>query len=457
MRKYDFLLVYETKNRELESICLLKYELERRGYSVAVVETWWTMQHNYRPISASVLVAFALYNDSQISYASSFGRDFKTIVNLQWEQIYTNSDEMRQDSHYRVSGCARNMVHIAWGPFTVNKLIDLCGVPEQNVKLTGHVAMDFIKPKLHGYYLERGELLRQYQISGETRLLLFISSFSYVSLPDVILNSEIYQKAALPVQDFKELSILSQAILFQWLREILPRHPECTFIYRPHPAEVDNMELKEMEREISNFRIIRDYSVKQWIAAADKVYTWYSTSAADAYFCGKCFDILRPVALPYEMELVLYNGGRFITTPQDFDRTIGGSDTGFPIKKEVLDSFYDFDEEVYAYSRICDALESAFHDHTDRCAQFRIRPKRSVVSRIIRFPLRIAKYWYLRLLGWMYEAGLFKQATGPLGEKAKYQAYVRGMIQNNYAPKREILMLQKRIQEIIIRNTQEEL
>lgn len=217
------------------------------------------------------------------------------------------------------------------------------------------------------------------------------------------------------------------------------------------------MELKEMEREISNFRIIRDYSVKQWITAADKVYTWYSTSAADAYFCGKCFDILRPVALPYEMELVLYNGGRFITTPQDFDRTIGGSDTGFPIKKEVLDSFYDFDEEVYAYSRICDALESAFHDHTDRCAQFRIRPKRSVVSCIIRFPLRIAKYWYLRLLGWMYEAGLFKQATGPLGEKAKYQAYVRGMIQNNYAPKREILTLQKRIQEIIIRNTQEEL
>lgn len=452
MRKYDFLFVYETKNRELEGICLLKYELERRGYSVAVVETWWTMQHLHRPISASVVVAFALYNDAQIRFACSFGQDYKTIVNLQWEQIYTNADEENLETLYHVSGHARDMIHIAWGPFTVDKLVNLCGVPAQNVKMTGHIAMDFLKPRFRGYYMEREELLRPYHISVDTKLLLFISSFSYIGLPDTILENDVYQSTGVSGRDFKEVSILSQKILFRWLRDVLPRHPECTFIYRPHPAEVDNPEFQEIERDILNFRVIRDYSVKQWITVADKVYTWYSTSAADACFCKKSFEILRPVELPHNMELVLYNGGRFITTLQDFDRTIDGLDADFPIKKEALGSFYAFDEEVYTYVSICDVLENAFHDPTDRCAQFRKKPERNVIRRVIRYLLRIKKYCYFRLLGWMYAVGFLKHAEGPLAEQAKYEAYIREMILNNYANEREILTLQNRIKKVIESN-----
>ena len=40
MRRYDFVFLYEIKNRELESIMLLKYELIKRGYSVLIIETW---------------------------------------------------------------------------------------------------------------------------------------------------------------------------------------------------------------------------------------------------------------------------------------------------------------------------------------------------------------------------------------------------------------------------------
>ena len=47
MRKYDFLFLYEVKNRELESLCLLKYELERRGYSVAIVQVLICIEHGF--------------------------------------------------------------------------------------------------------------------------------------------------------------------------------------------------------------------------------------------------------------------------------------------------------------------------------------------------------------------------------------------------------------------------
>ena len=38
VKKVNFLFVYETKNREIESVCLICQELERRGYSVGIAE-----------------------------------------------------------------------------------------------------------------------------------------------------------------------------------------------------------------------------------------------------------------------------------------------------------------------------------------------------------------------------------------------------------------------------------
>ena len=455
MRKYAFLFLYEVKNRELESLCLLKYELERRGYSVAIVQV---LHHLHRtwlclPYSATILVTFALYNDDRIRAFSGFCRDFKCIVNLQWEQIYRNRDESDLDTLHHIKGSACNMIHIAWGPFTADKLIDLCGISTSNVVKAGHIAMDFTKPKFHGYYMDREMLLRQYDISADKKILLFISSFSYVDIPKSILESESYQQVGISLMDFSQLSVLSQSTLFQWLRDILPRHPECIFIYRPHPVEIGSAMLAEMEDSLPNFHVIRDFSVKQWISAADKIYTWYSTAAADAYFCGKNFDILRPVPLPYDMELVLYNGCHFITEPQDFDRSIDCPEAGAPIKEETFDRFYGYGKESYTYITISDALEAAFRDPTDRCAQFRKTPKYYTLYRIIRLPLRAGKRWVLDFLGWAYTSGHLKKIHGSLEETVKLHSYIRKSIQNNYVSKREMQMIQNRVKEIIASNT----
>ena len=36
IQEVDFLIIYEHKVRELENMCLIKYELERRGYTVEI-------------------------------------------------------------------------------------------------------------------------------------------------------------------------------------------------------------------------------------------------------------------------------------------------------------------------------------------------------------------------------------------------------------------------------------
>ena len=37
MKELDFLFIYEHKVRELENVCLMKYELDRRGYKTEIV------------------------------------------------------------------------------------------------------------------------------------------------------------------------------------------------------------------------------------------------------------------------------------------------------------------------------------------------------------------------------------------------------------------------------------
>ncbi len=37
MKELDFLFIYEHKVRELENLCLMKYELDRRGYKTKIV------------------------------------------------------------------------------------------------------------------------------------------------------------------------------------------------------------------------------------------------------------------------------------------------------------------------------------------------------------------------------------------------------------------------------------
>ena len=37
IEELDFLFIYEHKVRELENLCLLKYELDRRGYRTKII------------------------------------------------------------------------------------------------------------------------------------------------------------------------------------------------------------------------------------------------------------------------------------------------------------------------------------------------------------------------------------------------------------------------------------
>lgn len=45
MKEFDFLFIYEHKVRELENLCLMKYELDRRGYKLRLCTLMMQKMH----------------------------------------------------------------------------------------------------------------------------------------------------------------------------------------------------------------------------------------------------------------------------------------------------------------------------------------------------------------------------------------------------------------------------
>ena len=56
----DFLLLYENKSREMEGLCLLKMELEKRGYYVVLEQVQYFYKKRYKVIVVVVPIVYVV-------------------------------------------------------------------------------------------------------------------------------------------------------------------------------------------------------------------------------------------------------------------------------------------------------------------------------------------------------------------------------------------------------------
>lgn len=377
MKTVDFLFLYEVKNRELENICLLKYEIERRGYSSEIINTWQYLYKEKPEIFARVVVVFAIYNNEVFEFIKQYVYSFEKIVNLQWEQLFSNKDERNRNSYYNVTGIAKKATHISWGKRNYNRLVDYCHVPAQNVKICGHITLDFLREDFNGYYKKRENLLSQYNINTDKKIILFISSF--VTPPDKDIEQIKASKDS--VSEMKKISFASQEILMRWVGKILDEDHDSYFIYRPHPAEIiNNKILDRMKRKYKNFLIISDHSVKQWIKIVDNIFTWYSTSIIEIYAANKTCQIVRPIKIPSDLEIQLYENARIINNFNNFKRAFKFNSEEFPIDERVINEIYDIKQDLPSYIRICNVMEEVLKTEN---ATFQMKPPKQNYSDII--------------------------------------------------------------------------
>lgn len=352
---YDVIILYEHKNREIESAVLLKYELMRRGYKVRILNVYRIKKIRDYNINAKVIVNFCLYGDIELHrYIYEFFGNKNKVLNLQWEQVYSDKKTYKK----RIpSGNAKNAVHICWGK---NQYDLLRANGCKNAMLTGPVHMDFLKPAFRNWYLEREELFSRYGIDSSKKTLLFISSFTTFYKTDE--QMEYMQRFfSYDVFKFRELSINSRNTILSWFERLAKENSDVNIIYRPHPGELSDDQIKRICKENPNIYCISELSVKQWICACDVLLNWLSTAGVEAFFAGKSELFLRPFALESSMEYDMFDGACTASNYDSFARYV--------TDESLIDQYYKKqprDEKImpyylndsgYAYLRICDIIE----------------------------------------------------------------------------------------------------
>lgn len=361
MKKLDFLLMCEQKQRELEPHCLLMYELRRRGYSVDVA-TMQDAQGKFGTVyDTEVFVVPGMHYRNHPTFFAGNAVKFKKLIETPTEQIESEVGfRSLEREHF---GSVTKIT--AWGEIPKERIIQRFHVDPKRIAICGHPAMDFCFPRFAKYFDDRETIAHRYDLDPEKQWNLMIASFTAAcrDRSDSVEADKHDPVGKMFNQRWWDLDHQSQKPILDWFEKLLKVSNDQIIIYRPHPGEIISPRVYELEKSYHNFRIIREGAVIQWIHAADRLYTWVSTSAVQAHFAQKPFHILRPVKIDSDMEMEIFKHcDHFITDFDEFKQSVLEDTVPNHLSGEQLKKFYANEADPYTYIKLADLCENVYND-----------------------------------------------------------------------------------------------
>lgn len=399
MRELDFLFVYEHKVRELENLCLIKYELDRRGYRTEIryIESAENELAVKPFIHTKVLLVMACYDNTALAWQIKNYVKFDKIIDMQWENIVYPKDEEREDAFKNYKEIGKAVPHVSWGQQNVKRLLEAAHLDRKMVKLVGHVGMDFLREPLCRYYLSREELFAKYDIPTGCRAIFFASPYYGDSLPQEYIE-DMCRRFGDNWTEYYKFMCDSQHIVLRWLEDLCVENPNIQVIFRPHPGHPSLM-AQETAKRCPNFRIIGGESVKQWIVTCDKVYTGNSSVVVEAFFARKMCQLLFPLPVTEGFELKLISDSRRLEDYEAFHRSVVAEHEEFPTPQSSIEEIYLIDWNTPSYVKFADMAEEVLGDDS-----YRLTPQQ--IKGVHHYPLSVRAMKAICRIGFLYQSYL---------------------------------------------------
>lgn len=354
----DVLIFYEGIQREYENDTLLRLELERRGYSVKILNTIYADYYKSFFIKSRVNVIHTIRNNRNIHFytRSIFGKPH-ALVDMQYEQVFAQS-VVDSGTELPIER-ARDTYHVCWGEESAERLRKL-GIEDKYIWNIGPIQFDLLRPELRKYYKTKEELANEFRFDANKRLVLFNANFPYVTYSEETINDLIENKGLVYLTKKRQNQIDAQAELIKWIDVLLLNHSEIEFIYRPHPTEKISDGVSELDKKYSNFHVIGEYSVKQWTVVADVVNVWDSTSIMEGYYAGKQCNVCWPYPLEEDEIIYLFKGCTPISNAQDFvkaNTSLNNDVTNCSLDLNMIKRLYGDIPSEPVYMRLADRVE----------------------------------------------------------------------------------------------------
>lgn len=347
MFNYDFIILYEHRNRELENAVLLAMMLEKKGYKVSIENRYSARILLQR---ADVIIAPYLYENETVAFfALQPFYHFKKIINLQSEQVFQKIDEEKLSSLPKE--IAKNALHISWGKNMTTRFKQI-GIQPQFIFEIGQTSIDLNSPKYREVFLSKESVSKEFNIPPQKKWLLFISSFSCIGITKAVYEN--WKKRGVGTDYFSEISYKSQPIILDYLEQLAKDHPELIVIYRPHPFEAGCHKLTELQNKYNNFRVIAKHSIRQWILVSEYISTWCSTSLVDVLYANKPCAIIRPIPFQEEYDYPIFRDQKIISEYRDLEEFITNPDKRYAVNPTTIKNYYCNDSDASAFEKLRD-------------------------------------------------------------------------------------------------------
>ena len=180
MKKVDVLIIYEHKNRELESAIRLAVLLEKNGITSEIKQWGWNEAVAEFQISPKILVVPWCYDTKDLNkwlnYRGQLNKNRMQILNLHCEQVVFND----AIDFYLPKGESKTIHHISWGP-NYTKLLAKSNINDKLIHETGSIRLDFFKKQ---YCETRDNLAIKYNLDSQKKWILLVGNFSQMSLSE---------------------------------------------------------------------------------------------------------------------------------------------------------------------------------------------------------------------------------------------------------------------------------
>lgn len=387
MKKVDCLILFEHKSRELQSVCLLKYELERRGLSVAVEGAF--PNREMLPLKYKVKYLFTPWYYTGTKYIANFLKHSPNaiIINLHQEQY-----EAEGDNTLVPKGEARYVYHLTWGEAFKEDLIKV-GCELKTIINVGSLRLDFLKDKLKTLLPSKKKLSEEFGIDENKRWCLFIADNSH--LMEEYQMDEVTEHGKIILR----VSKASRECFLKNVEQYLRNNKDIVFIYRPHPC-MSNKDLKSKdiaaihEKYPNNFFCIYNYPLNAWLINCEVCYSFASSSLIETYFAKSQYYLFRKENLAKEFDYAFFHNYKYIVQNYDqFIDSLEGSSYDFNYIADKLKYWYDISEE-YSFRRLVDYVLSIDNNvnrikykKKDWCRNFLEAYEKEILITVARIPL----------------------------------------------------------------------
>lgn len=352
----DILIIIEHKVRELESACLLKYELEKKGYTVCIDSVYPNKEELPLKYKADIIFLPWAYDNHTMEYIKCFLKNSPNakLINFHHEQ-YSGQDDK---NICLPSGEARDLYHISWGEKFTNSLIK-CGCDAEKIFTTGNIKLDFYKSKLKNMFYSKNELSKIYNIPTNKKWALFIAN-GYHLMPEwkidsiAISDNEIYEK--------KDAAIANRLSFLEYADNYLSEKKDIIFIYRPHPVYADTDKknkdiMKLCKKYPKNFYIISDLAIGNWLTNCNICLSFHSTSAVECCISKIPYCLFRTTPLRKDLDYPFFEDYKYIIKNySDFKKILNTNDYNNDILKTALTGYYLIEDE-FTFKQIIKFVE----------------------------------------------------------------------------------------------------